>query len=173
MILQTPYEIILILLMIRKNRCFAAFLQCFKSQPRIIVPLGDHSCFLIIANSFVHFLLGLGQWSTLGQFIADNNAASSRSCSSKLSYPMGIHISRPGTRLRSRCLVPCRPGGGQVFRLISRCNFSPFFKRGGPPARPFRGRSLLSRGKVRDEETPLSSMNRGKKEGRLFLSNSR
>lgn len=111
---------------------------------------------------------GLRYRGILGQFIADNNAASSRS--SKLSYPMGIHISRPGTRLRSRCLVPCCPGGGQVFRLISRCNFSPFFKRGGPSARPFRGRALLSRGKVRGLP---SSTDRGKKKGRLFLSNSR
>lgn len=40
-------------------------------------------------------------------------------------------------------------GGGQVFRLISRCNFSPFFKREGPQ-RVLSGVGFcLSRGKVR------------------------
>ena len=42
------------------------------------------------------------------------------------------YIYHSGARGWPRCLVPCRSGGGQVFRLISRCNFSPFSKRGPP-----------------------------------------
>lgn len=74
---------------------------------------------------------------------------------------MGIHISWRGTRAGSRCLVPCRPEGGQVFRLISRCNFSPFSTREGPQRVLVLSRDrdrLFSRGKA----GPLFSRTEGR-----------
>lgn len=107
-----------------------------------------HSCFLIIANSFVHFSRrgrgrGIGaHLDNLSPIITQPAVARTRQ-NFLTRWAYIYHGLAHG--FRSRCLVPCCPGGGQVFRLISRCNFSPFFKGGGPPARPFRGRARSSR----------------------------
>jgi len=100
----------------------------------------------------------------LRQFIADNNAAGSRTRARQNFLSRWAYIYQDGHTAGSRCLAPCRLGDRQVFRLISRCNFSPFSPR-GPPARSRapEGWSCSPPGRVGEGEAPAS-------EGRLDFS---